>query len=97
MARGMRIKLVAASATMLGLLMAGCSTQQPQPPAGAGNATSVGTTPAGSAIVQTTASCTDQINYAGDPRSNAEINSIGEQTGTCPPVQKPAGTQTPHT
>ncbi|MCL3992122.1 hypothetical protein M4438_00985, partial [Streptomyces lavenduligriseus] len=31
-----------------------------------------------------------KINYAGDPRSNAEINSIGEQTGTCPPVQKPA-------
>ena len=31
--------------------------------------------------------CTDQINYAGDPRSNAEINSIGEETGYCPPVQ----------
>ncbi|CAM5706491.1 Secreted protein OS=Streptomyces tendae OX=1932 GN=GUR47_26505 PE=4 SV=1 [Streptomyces tendae] len=31
--------------------------------------------------------CTDQLNYAGDPRSNAEINSIGEETGTCPPVQ----------
>ncbi|MCX3062065.1 hypothetical protein [Streptomyces beihaiensis] len=30
--------------------------------------------------------CTDQRNYAGDPRSNAEINSIGEKTGTCPPV-----------
>lgn len=28
--------------------------------------------------------CTDQINYADDPRSNAEINSIGESTGTCP-------------
>nr|WP_296766782.1 hypothetical protein [Rhodococcus sp. (in: high G+C Gram-positive bacteria)] len=28
--------------------------------------------------------CTNQINYAGDPRSNAEINSIGEQTGQCP-------------
>lgn len=32
--------------------------------------------------------CTDQINYAGDSRSNAEINSIGVDTGTCPPVQK---------
>jgi hypothetical protein len=32
-------------------------------------------------------SCTNQINYAGDPRSNAEINSIGAQTGYCPPVQ----------
>jgi hypothetical protein len=31
-------------------------------------------------------SCTNQIDYAGDPRSNAEINSIGEQTGYCPPV-----------
>ncbi|MER6168007.1 hypothetical protein [Streptomyces violaceorubidus] len=31
--------------------------------------------------------CTDQVDYAGDPRSNAEINSIGEDTGTCPPVQ----------
>ncbi|AEW94851.1 hypothetical protein SCATT_24800 [Streptantibioticus cattleyicolor NRRL 8057 = DSM 46488] len=30
--------------------------------------------------------CTDQINYAGDSRSNAEINSIGEQTGHCPAV-----------
>ena len=29
-------------------------------------------------------SCTNQINYAGDTRSNAEINSLGEQTGTCP-------------
>jgi len=28
--------------------------------------------------------CTDQINYAGDPRSNAEINSIGATTGVCP-------------
>lgn len=24
------------------------------------------------------------INYAGDPRSNAEINGIGWQTGDCP-------------
>jgi len=28
--------------------------------------------------------CTDQIDYAGDPRSNAEINSIGASTGQCP-------------
>ncbi|MEH0559914.1 hypothetical protein QBA37_11720 [Streptomyces silvae] len=34
------------------------------------------------------AKCTDQINYAEDSRSNAEINSIGEDTGTCPPVKK---------
>ena len=31
--------------------------------------------------------CTDQIDYAGDPRDNATINSIGSDTGTCPPVQ----------
>ncbi|MFH8485633.1 hypothetical protein [Streptomyces longisporoflavus] len=32
--------------------------------------------------------CTDQVDYAGDSRSNAEINSIGEDTGTCPPVKQ---------
>jgi hypothetical protein len=30
--------------------------------------------------------CTDQNDYSGDSRSNAEINSIGERTGRCPPV-----------
>ncbi|MCF3141834.1 hypothetical protein [Streptomyces platensis] len=41
------------------------------------------------------ARCTDQINYAGDPRSNAEINTIGEKTGHCPMPEKgdkPSGT-----
>lgn len=28
--------------------------------------------------------CTNLINYAGDPRSNAVINSIGASTGQCP-------------
>lgn len=28
--------------------------------------------------------CTNQIDYSGDPRSNAEINSIGASTGVCP-------------
>ena len=28
--------------------------------------------------------CTNQIDYSGDPRSNAEINSIGASTGRCP-------------
>ncbi|MGH3377327.1 MAG: hypothetical protein ACRDP6_21555 [Actinoallomurus sp.] len=32
------------------------------------------------------AKCTDQNDYSGDSRSNAEINSIGERTGHCPPV-----------
>lgn len=31
--------------------------------------------------------CTDQINYVDDSRPNAEINSIGEDTGYCPPVK----------
>ena len=35
--------------------------------------------------------CTDQIDYAGDRRSNAEINTIGEQTGYCPPVSASVG------
>jgi hypothetical protein len=28
--------------------------------------------------------CTNRIDYAADPRSNAEINSIGARTGRCP-------------
>ncbi|MFE2945778.1 hypothetical protein ACFXHK_01870 [Embleya sp. NPDC059267] len=39
--------------------------------------------------------CTNQINYAGDPRPNAEINSIGEKTGYCPAPKNegtPSGT-----
>ncbi|MEU6125811.1 hypothetical protein [Streptomyces sp. NPDC047123] len=32
--------------------------------------------------------CTDQLNHADDTRSNAEINSIGEETGTRPPVKQ---------
>jgi hypothetical protein len=41
-------------------------------------------------------SCTNQIDYAGDPRSNADINTIGEQTGYCPvPKTSVAPTGTP--
>lgn len=36
--------------------------------------------------------CTDKINYAGDPRSNAEINSIGERDGKCPEPIHPTTT-----
>lgn len=78
----------------LSTFLAGCG-------GGAGKATSFHTSPSTStaAPAQRTATpstgtpvkagtkCTDQINYAGDPRSNAEINSIGEQTGHCPPIQ----------
>ena len=41
-------------------------------------------------------SCTNQIDYAGDPRSNADINTIGEQTGYCPvPERSGAPSATP--
>lgn len=36
--------------------------------------------------------CTDRINYAGDPRSNAEINIIGEREGKCPTPIRPTPT-----
>lgn len=37
--------------------------------------------------------CTNRINYAGDPRSNAEINGIGYNTGTCPTPMTGVGAQ----
>jgi hypothetical protein len=60
-------------------------------PAATAGATSAGTKGSSATTMSGTAhtshaKCTDRIDYAGDPRSNAEINSIGEQTGTCPPV-----------
>lgn len=36
--------------------------------------------------------CTNQIDYAGDPRSNAEINGIGANTGRCPAPMTAGGT-----
>lgn len=38
----------------------------------------------GSATATADDRCTNQINYAGDPRSNVVINSIGASTGQCP-------------
>lgn len=39
--------------------------------------------------------CTDKIDYTGDPRSNAEINLLGEQNGgTCPAPIKDTPTAT---
>jgi hypothetical protein len=36
--------------------------------------------------------CTNNVNYAGDPRSNAVINSIGASTGQCPtPIPQAIG------
>lgn len=41
--------------------------------------------------------CTDKINYAGDPRSNAEINIAGERDGKCPDPITVAPTTPPAT
>lgn len=60
---------------------------------GAGTKGSSATT-VSSAANRSHVKCTDRIDYAGDPRSNAEINSIGEQTGTCPPVTATDGSGT---
>ena len=60
------------------------------PPQGTGGATAIDTTPQVAPRTPTAAPprpdnrCTNQTNYAGDPRSNAEINSLGEKNGTCP-------------
>ncbi|MET0189476.1 MAG: hypothetical protein ABW212_10780, partial [Pseudonocardia sediminis] len=72
-------------------------------------APSTTTTPSATAPATTTATrngaadtsttrCTDRTNYAGDPRSNAEIDSLGERTGTCPPVRsaRPAAGGVPY-
>ena len=39
--------------------------------------------------------CTNMMTYAGDPRSNAEINSIGDRTGVCPAPLTGAGKAMP--
>ncbi|CAM5432335.1 Secreted protein OS=Streptomyces tendae OX=1932 GN=GUR47_26505 PE=4 SV=1 [Streptomyces tendae] len=65
-------------------LASGSPTATASPTAGKG--TTTGGTSSG-APKGDRAKCTDQRNYAGDPRSNAEINSIGEETGTCPAPQ----------
>lgn len=36
------------------------------------------------AAAESNVKCTNQIDYGSDPRDNATINSIGEQTGHCP-------------
>ncbi|MFC9221350.1 hypothetical protein ACFT8W_11290 [Streptomyces hygroscopicus] len=75
------------SASSASSASASASASTPQsaastPKAGQGSASS---TPSGTPK-KDGMKCTDQINYAGDPRPNAEINSIGENTGYCPPV-----------
>ncbi|MCP2169131.1 hypothetical protein [Goodfellowiella coeruleoviolacea] len=102
MSRGTRAKILAGGALVLGLLIGGCGAQQGQSTGGATGAS--GQPTSGSATTQAavmhsqpaqTPSCTDQMDYSGDPRSNAEINSIGAETGTCPPVQKSTQAKAP--
>ncbi|KPC79998.1 hypothetical protein ADK82_21180 [Streptomyces sp. NRRL S-4] len=92
-----KISVMTTAVVALGLALTACND-------GADNASSVTSSasaeaastpqsdPARSTTSETPAQsdekCTDQVDYAGDPRPNAEINSIGENTGTCPPVQK---------
>ncbi|MEK8143237.1 hypothetical protein NKH18_17180 [Streptomyces sp. M10(2022)] len=86
------------TAVALGLALTACSND------GAGNASSsassssaAGTSASQSDTVEGKSSgtpaksdtkCTDQLDYVGDPRPNVEINSIGEDTGSCPPVKQ---------
>ncbi|QRX90085.1 MULTISPECIES: hypothetical protein [Streptomyces] len=65
---------------------AGAGTAQPSTATPKTNHNTAHRTPSGTAK-KPDGRCTNQINYAGDPRSNAEINTIGEKTGYCPPVQ----------
>ncbi|WP_436735648.1 hypothetical protein [Streptomyces sp. BBFR102] len=67
----------------------------PSPGSGSSSAASSSSSPSDAAEgksagtpAQSGVKCTDQIDHAADPRSNAEINSIGVETGTCPPVHK---------
>ncbi|GAA1948889.1 hypothetical protein [Kitasatospora viridis] len=63
-------------------------------PVAASPASPAHTKPSGTPKATAGEKCTDQINYAGDPRSNAEINSIGANTGHCPTPEK-SGAATP--
>ncbi|WP_433734485.1 hypothetical protein ACQP0C_09010 [Nocardia sp. CA-129566] len=51
-----------------------------------------GTDYCGDTPCDTYVKCTDKINYAGDPRSNNEINSIGARDGKCPEPIHPTTT-----
>jgi hypothetical protein len=64
--------------------------QSTQPPAAKSSQGSAKATPAGTPK-KAGVDCTNQINYAVDSRSNAEINDIGARTGYCPPVSASAG------
>jgi len=56
--------------------------------AGTGSGTSAGKGTSAGTPAKPDMKCTNQIDYSGDYRDNATINSIGSDTGTCPPVQK---------
>ncbi|MFD7922049.1 hypothetical protein ACFV3R_22820 [Streptomyces sp. NPDC059740] len=106
--RARKISVLALTAVAAGLALTGCDgagADSASPSVGSPPATAQapsGTSSQGSATGSASAtgkkegvSCTDQIDYTGDPRSNAAINSIGAQTGHCPAPEKgdkPSGT-----
>ncbi|MEU5700954.1 hypothetical protein ACFFS2_37240 [Streptomyces aurantiacus] len=97
-----KMSMLALTAVAVGLSLTACDpTSDPQPRSSVSSSVSAdstddsaeqsdspatGAAASGSPKEKSEARCTDQTNYAGDSRSNAEINSIGEDTGTCPPV-----------
>ncbi|WP_329138353.1 hypothetical protein OG552_30460 [Streptomyces sp. NBC_01476] len=79
-----------ATGTSTGSSVPASSAQTGTQPTAKSSQGSAHTTPSGTPK-KAGVSCTDQIDYAGDSRSNAEINTIGDQTGYCPPVSASAG------
>ncbi|WP_232668146.1 hypothetical protein [Pseudonocardia sp. TRM90224] len=73
---------VLAAGCMAASVLAGCGSASPPPAAAPAPGPSV---PSATSAPASDVSCINRINYAGDTRSNAEINSLGEQAGTCPP------------
>ncbi|MFD0034606.1 hypothetical protein ACFVJK_41595, partial [Streptomyces sp. NPDC127172] len=89
--RTRKISALAMTAVALGLALTACNNNGADNASSSASSSPVTTSnpqsdtakdkPSGTPAKSDT-KCTDQLNYAGDPRSNAEINSIGASTGT---------------
>ncbi|MFC9944433.1 hypothetical protein, partial [Streptomyces pratensis] len=94
--RTRKISVLTMTAVALGLALTACDNGGGDNASSSARSSTVASTPQSDTAegkssgtpAESGAKCTDQVDYAGDSRSNAEINSIGEDTGTCPPVQK---------
>ncbi|QWF77873.1 hypothetical protein HUW46_01266 [Amycolatopsis sp. CA-230715] len=101
--------LVSGGVVLAGALMGGCSSQSTpdgsaaQQPGSAAVVVATSTAPkapeAGKLPLPPGPSdlnlkCTNQYDYAGDVRDNAEINGIGYTSHTCPPVKSSAPKET---